>query len=216
MTTPAKPAILNWSKKMRKIDNRVQAVLVVAVAAIVGSALATGALGSSKPAPHWRLSVFAHAARHARSADATAPRIPLAGVTDVSVAAVHGGDEILIGHRATPTVLYCFWDRTAAGGSGGCGRVSDLEARGAVSLYEANATDNPHVLAIVPDGVSSVTIKDSDGSSHTVAVASNIAVYEDAAKPASVSFTLPNGAEESTDISHWGTPASPTDSSTSE
>jgi hypothetical protein len=202
---------------MRKKNDLVQAVLVIAVAAIVGSALATGVFASSKPpTPRWHLSVFAHATRRAHSADATtAPKIPLAGVTGVSVAAVRGGDEILIGHRDNPA-LYCFWDRTASGGSDGCGRVADLEARGAVSLYEANENANPHVLVLVPDGVSSVTIKDSDGSSHAVAVVSNIAVYEDTAKPASVSFTLPNGSAETTDISHWGTPASPTNSSRSE
>ena len=195
---------------MRRLNGRVQTLLIVAAAALIGSALATGAFAGSKHVPKWRISAFSHPLRRAHSASAAAaPTIPIAGVSGVSLAAVEGTDEVYIGHRYRPTSLDCFWERTPSGGHGGCGRASDVEAKGAVSLYEANEHAHPHILALVPDGVASVVITDSDGSSHTVSVANNFAVYEDLKTPSSVSFTLPNGAIEATTVSAWRTPQRP-------
>jgi hypothetical protein len=193
---------------MRKLQTRAQMLVLVVVAAIVGSALASGAFAGSKAhVPKWRVSVFSHPRAH--RATATAPKLPLAGVSGVSLAVVSGSNEIFIGQRQTPTTDDCFWVRTPSGGHGGCGRASEVEAKGAVSLYEANEHAHPYILALVPDGVTSVVIADSDGSSHTVAVTNNFAVYEDLQTPSSVSYTLPNGAIESTNVSGWRTPAKP-------
>jgi hypothetical protein len=195
---------------MRRHYGRVQALLLIAIAAIIGSALATGAFAGSKHVPKWRISAFSHPLRRAKGASATAvPTIPIKGVSGVSLAAVEGANEVYIGHRYSPTTLDCFWERTPSGGHGGCGRARELEEKGAVSLYEADEHAYPHILALVPDGVTSVLITDGDGSSHTVAVANNFAVYEDLRTPASVSFTLPNGATETTNVSAWRTPQRP-------
>ncbi len=194
---------------MRNLHSRVQMLLIVAVAAIVGSALATGAFAGSKAhIPRWPVSVFSHAPHRAHTAAATTPRI-MAGVEGVSLVAVHGPNEIFIGHRRSPTSDDCFWVRTQSGGQGGCGRASEVEAKGAVSLYEANEHAHPYILALVPDGIANVVITDSDGTSHTAAVTNNFAVYEDLKTPSSVSYTLPNGATETTDVSAWRTPKHP-------
>jgi hypothetical protein len=133
----------------------------------------------------------------------------MAGVSGVSLVEVQGTNEIFVGRRHSPTNDDCFWVRTPSGGHGGCGRAAEVEAKGAVSLYEANEYAHPYILTLVPDGVASVVITDSDGSSHTVAVTNNFAVYEDLKIPSSVSFTLPNGVTETTNVSAWRTPPRP-------
>jgi hypothetical protein len=194
---------------MRKLHSRVQILLIVAVAAIVGSALAAGAFAGHKArTPKWPISAFSNPLHRAHSAAATTPRI-MAGVSGVSLAAVDGANEVFVGTRRSPTNDDCFWVRTPSGGHGGCGRASQLETKGAVSLYEANEHAHPYILALVPDGVRSVVIANSDGSSHTVAVTNNFATYEDPTTPSSVSFTLPDGVTETTNVSSWRTPKQP-------
>jgi hypothetical protein len=194
---------------MRGLNGGTQTLLVVAAAAIIGSGFATGAFAGHKHVPRWPISAFSHPLRRAHGAGATTPRM-MPGVSGASLAAVKGSVEIWIGHRYSPTTLACFWERTpSGGGGGGCGRPSELEAKGAVSLYEANEHARPRILAWVPDGVASVVVTDSDRSSHTVAVTNNFAVYDDLATPSSVSYTLPNGATETTNVSAWRTPLRP-------
>jgi hypothetical protein len=193
---------------MSKLSNRVQILSIVVVAAIVGSALATGAFAGRKHVPRWRISAYSHPLVRAHRASA-APIMPLAGVTGASLAAVKGTNEVFIGHRSVPTTLDCFWEHTSSGGHGGCEKASVVESQGVVSMYEASEGATSHILAFVPDGVGSVVVTDKDGSAHTVQVTNNLAVYEDPRGPSSVSFTLPNGATQTTDVSAWRTPQRP-------
>jgi hypothetical protein len=126
------------------------------------------------------------------------------------LAAVRGNDEIYVGHRYSPTTLDCFWEHiNPQGGHGACGKADIVESQGMVSLYEPGEGPPRHILAFVPDGVASVVVNDSDGSSHAVSVANNLAVYEDLNIPSTVSFKLPNGASEVTNVAGWVTPRPP-------
>lgn len=184
-----------------KINGGVRLLFVVAVTAIVGSAFVAGALaGGSKPAPRWPISAYSHSLHRAHSASA-ATTVPLADVSGVSLAAVKGTNEVYIGHQYSPTTLDCHWERVyPQGGSGGCSKASEVESKGVVSLYEPSEGAPCHILAFVPDGVGSVVITDSDRSAHPVAVTNNLAMYEDTNSPLTVSYTLPSGAVQTTNV----------------
>jgi len=55
------------------------------------------------------------------------------------------------------------------------------------------------VTALLPNGVTSVRFRDRDGSSSEVAVRNNVIEHEDA-NIASVSYTLPDGAMQTTNV----------------
>lgn len=183
-------------------------LLLLAVIAIPVSALANGAYAGSKPAPKWPVSAYSHPLRRAHSASVAAT-IPLPDLSDASLAAVSGTNEVYIGHRYSPTTLDCHWERIhPQGGAGGCARASEVESKGVVSLYEPSEGAPAHVLAFVPDGVGSVVVTDSDGSSHTLTVTNNLAMYEDANGAAIVSYRLPSGANRSVNVAAFRSSAS--------
>lgn len=187
----------------------VRVFLIVTVTAIAGAALAAGAFAgknAAKPVPRWPVGAYSHPLRRAHSARAALTTVPLAGVSAVSLAAVKGTNEVYIGHRYSPTTLDCEWERIyPQGGAGGCSKASEVESKGVVSLYEPKEGATPHITAFVPDGVSSVIITDADGSSHAIAVTNNLALYEDANDPSTVSYTLPNGVNQTTNVAAWRT-----------
>jgi hypothetical protein len=188
----------------KKPAGRVRLLVVVACAAVVGSAL-TGAFAGAhgKRTPKWPVSAYSHSLHRAHSAS-TLATVPLSGASGMSLAAVKGSTEVYIGHRYSPTLLDCVWERISPHEqSGGCGRASDVESKGTVGLYEATEGTAAHILAFVPDGVGSVVVTDSDGSSHPVAVTNNFAIYEDSNRPSSVSYTLPDGVNQTTNVAAW-------------
>jgi len=181
----------------------VRVAWIIAVIAAIGAALASGALAGAGGTKHakWPISAFYHALARAHSAGA-APGIP--GMSGVSLVAVRGNDEIYIGHRYGPTTSDCFWEHIKPqGGGGACGKAYIVESQGMVSLSQSQEGAPPEILAFVPDGVRSIVIKDNDGSSHTIPVANNFAVYTDLNNPSTVSFTLPNGASEVQNVGAW-------------
>lgn len=185
----------------------VRSLFVLALAAVVGSALAAGAFaggsGPAKPIPKWPISAFSHTLHRAHSASEPAS-IPLTGATGMSLAAVKGGTEVYIGHRNNSAAMYCIWEQIASqGAGGGCGRMSDVESKGSVSLYEATEGAPAEIRALVPDGVSNMVVADSDGSSHVVAVTNNLAMYEDPKSPSVVSYSLPDGVTQTTNVATW-------------
>lgn len=186
---------------------RARLPVIVACVAVVGSVVATGAFagrhGPVKRVARWPVSAYSHPLHLAHSADGEPP-VPLAGVSAMSLAAVTRTSQVYVGHRYGPTLLDCVWEWIPPhGGSGGCGRASDVEAKGSVSLYEATEGAPARIRAFVPDGVASVVVTDRDGSSHVVAVTNNLAIYEDLNSPSTVSYRLPSGVTQTTDVAGW-------------
>ncbi len=74
-----------------------------------------------------------------------------------------------------------------------CGSTAEVEERGLIGLSMPSKTEpNPSATALVPNGVTSVTVTDDDGATYSAAVSHNAVIIEDP-NLAAVSFTLPDG-----------------------
>jgi hypothetical protein len=178
---------------MSKHRFRILAVAGVAAAAlaVLGISLAGGA-----KAPRWPISALSHSHSRAHSA-ASAPAV-LAGDSDVRLAATSGPDTLYVSHEKG-TTLDCVYDHISAqAGGGNCVLAGVAESRGAISTYQAEG-QTTRVLALVPDGVSSVTVTSLDGATTLAPVTNNVAVAEVEA-PASVTYELPNRSRQTRDV----------------
>jgi hypothetical protein len=121
------------------------------------------------------------------------------------LAAVVGHTEVFAYHNSSGEDCLDHLKIGAAGG-GGCAPALLIEERGSVGVFQegegATAPGSPATLgvaAMVPNGVSSVRFTDRDGASYEVPVTNNVVEHEDV-NLASVSFTMPGGAVETTDV----------------
>lgn len=184
-------------------NKTIRATILVVVTSMVVIALGiTFASGHRSKHAKWPISAFAGHPSRAHSAAVT-PSV-LSGDSGVVLAAVKGANDIYISHGKNAR-LDCFYDHISAqAGGGDCARSIVAESRGMVGVLET-AGHTTRVLALLPDGVTNVIVTNQDGSSHSVTVENNVAVYEDAS-PATVSYTLPNGMTQTENVKTWATP----------
>lgn len=150
--------------------------------------------------------------RHAHTSAASSPVLP----ENAIVAAVVGGRELtlFVGAPQQPQGVslqprqaaseeLCISDRQSSGGGGGiaCSYVTTIEREGMV--LETAGLRSSSIAVLVPNGVSSATVIDSDGLSHELRVSNNVAEIEDASA-SSVSYTMPNGSLHQQPISGPG------------
>ena len=177
--------------------------VVFVVAAVAAGVLIASALGSSggpiethQAARKAGIAVFSRRPKLARVASASSLRAPSGAI----LAAVVGRTEVYALHHSGGDD--CVMNLTA-GASGGsvCAPASQVEERGEVGISQegagATAPNSPATLgitALVPNGVSSITITDRNGSSYSVPVSNNVAEREDI-NIASVSYTSGGGTQ---------------------
>lgn len=190
------------------------AIIVGSVAAVAGTAVASGAFAArgraahryavTRSAPRWSFSIFSHPAtvraHRAGAGKASAPQgAILAGVSHVAGVT----DELYAWHR-TPQED-CLVD--VEGGNEttiACSPSSAAEAEG-ISWVGTNstATGTPGgvgVVAMVPDGVAKVEVTGADGSTGTFSVVNNVADDTTQADVREYRYTLPDGKV----VSHKG------------
>jgi hypothetical protein len=94
----------------------------------------------------------------------------------------------------------CISDQQSNGGGGGiaCAEPAIVEREGTV--LETAGLQSSSIAVLVPNGIPSVTVTDSDGSSHVLRVSNNVAEIEDASASA-VSYAMPNGSPHTQSIS---------------
>ena len=204
---------------------QLRAVILALFAAALGAAGSTVALASSskKPSGHWHGRTRANS-RNAfsgltrsidRAAGGGSGNIP----AGAELAASSDGHSVYVweAQAATPTTPtgerevseldICDAIQSPSGsGGGGCAPAAEVDTRGSVgftrNVEPTTGQLSPWtVTALVPDGVTSITLIDSDGSTHSVAVTDNVAVAEDASlaeqPAAAVSYELSGGTTES-------------------
>lgn len=203
-----------------RVVRRAVAAVAVILAASAGSLLASGALASTAKqtqAKHVRagrkrsgLAVFSHALswQGARTASAGGVQAPPGAV----LAAVSGKNAIYVWQPTASEETQPM--RTADNGDStcmvemlnglesiACGPTTTIEDRGIIGIkLPSMSTPTLGATALVPNGVTSVTVTDNNGSTHAVAVSDNSVFIEDP-NLASVSFELPNGEVNSETVS---------------
>jgi hypothetical protein len=197
-------------RAVRSILVRSGTVMLVAAASVVGVLVATAALASSSGGGN------GHRAR-ARTDIAVLSRRPQGSVhaargdslkppPGAILAAVVGRVSIYVWRN--PRHEDCVIDLHVGAEVGlvTCAPSATAERRGMVQVSReargATAPGSPatvRVSTLVPDGVTSITVTDRDGSSHETRVSNNVAVREDI-RAASVSYTLPGGSVRKTNV----------------
>jgi hypothetical protein len=169
---------------------------------LVATALASSGHVTRHRGPRWGIAVFSHHPKGlARIASADALKPPAGAI----LAAVVGKTEVYVSQKpSNEDCLEHFKVGAAAGG--GCGPAAQVEEQGSVGIFQegegATAPSSPATLgvsALVPNGVTSLTFTDRDGSSYQVAVTNNVVEHEDV-NIASVSYTLPDGVTRTTNV----------------
>jgi len=200
-----------------------QAVVGIAVmlSASGGSLLASGALASAaKPTKAMsqqvrhkrsRLNVFAHplsmSGRRARIASAsvqTPPGAVLAAVSSVN--AIYAwqptaAEETTAMQTADNGNSTCVVELLSSGlESIGCGSTTEVEGRGLIGInMPSKDAPNLSATALVPNGVTTVTVTDNDRTTYAVPVSHNAVIIEDP-NLAAVSYKLPNGRVNSATV----------------
>lgn len=213
--------MMEKTKNALKVTTRGMLTILVGAALLsIGSALAVGGTASPRASritrqPHKGLSRNAFAVlTHKEARAATAGRVLPA---DAILATTAGDRSVYVWERAkgepmgapgTPpsgTQMVCEGfaiGNTSGPGDVGCGPIGKIAETGAVSFSHARLpgtqTLTPTIVTVlVPNGVKSVTLTDSNGSSHEVPVTNNVVSVEDGAlappPAAAVSYELPNG-----------------------
>jgi hypothetical protein len=179
---------------------------LVALLAAVASALAVLGISLAGGAKNPRWPISALAQKHSRARLAAAPPAVLSGDTDVSLAATSGTNSLYVSHEHGSS-RDCVYDHISSQAGGGNGINAGIaESKGAISTFQAEG-ETTRVLALVPDGVRSLSVTSLDGSAHIVTVVNNVAIAEVAA-PASVSYELPDGSLQTRDVRGWTAPLS--------
>lgn len=198
-----------------RLVRRVTATVVIVLAASCGALLASGALASTaksaQPKRHRRsgLAVLSSAfsGRRARIASANGVHVPPGAV----LAAASGKNAIYVWQptaaEETPSMQTanndnstCMVEVLNVLESIVCGPTATVEDRGIIGInLPSSGASKLAATALVPNGVSSVTVTEKNGSARTVAVTNNAVLIEDP-NIASVSFTLPNGEVNSATV----------------
>lgn len=195
----------------RVMHNRlVRLVIVVgSLAAATGTVVATGAFAANGQRVHrhvagasaarWHLSIFSHhASSYAHSADVARASAP-EGAIFAATSHADGETNELYAWRRAPQED-CLVTVEGDGTSIGCSPASVVEAEGMSSAGPVSGTSGPiKVLAMVPDGVSTVEVVNGEGTANTVEVVNNVADYTTASVK-ELRYALPNGTVESVDF----------------
>jgi len=172
-------------------------LVVFAVIAGVLSANALVASGAKTTKPHLvgpGLTVFSHRKHLARSASTQGAKVAPAGAV---LAAVDGGSEVFVNHNAEGEVCMTTITQGSTAAVGGCAQPAAVEAEGLVGFGVGGK--DPKITVLAPNGVTSVTVTDRDGSTHTLPVTNNVALGE-AANASTVSFGTPSRGTHTTAI----------------
>jgi hypothetical protein len=210
-------SIMRAIKRMTKMTKFRPVVVGIAVVLAVSSVslLASGAFGSStKPTKvrprqasykRAKLGVFSHpldsSGRRVRMASANSVQAPPGAV----LAAASSANEIYVWQPTAAEETTAM--QTADGGNStcmvellssglesiGCGSTSEVEGRGLIGI-NMPSKDAPRLsaTAVVPNGVTTVTVTDKDRTTYTIPVSHNAVIIEDP-NLAAVSYQLPNG-----------------------
>ncbi len=191
--------------RTRSLTERVSATVLVVAAVVAGALVATALAsgGGHRKAHHatrtTRIAVLVHHPKglaHLAKASSPAPAgaILAAVVGNTEVYALHNsGDEDCVIHLTA-----------GAGGGSACGPSSKVEEEGEVGIGGGPSTASGslatvRVSALVPNGVSSLTLTDRGGSSYEIPVTNNVAEHDDV-NVTSVSYTLPGGRIHTTNV----------------
>jgi hypothetical protein len=176
----------NHSGFTRWLVRRSLAVLAAAaMVAVCGMVVALGAYANSHRTSHKRLAVFSHPLkRRARAAYTGTRSLPPSAV----LAEIFGTDEVYVSEDAG---MLCIWDIETTYGGYSCGRTTEIIKEGMITI-RVEFGGQVTVGALMPNGVSSVTLTDNDGATHQLKVANNVAEIHDG-NVASVRYTLPDG-----------------------
>ena len=190
------------------------AVAIIALASVVAAG-AVASIGNTHKSRHHRKKVtgFSVLTRH-RADAATSSSSVNSPPASARLAATSGDEEVYVwqeeeGHEPPSSMMLgegpkiCIMERLHSSGFAavGCSLASELERKGSASINVPSKADPLlGVTAFVPDGVKDVTAMLRDGSSREVPVTNNIAVVNDP-ELASVSYELPDGHVETSDVS---------------
>jgi len=183
----------------------VAAAIVVALAVagmLVATALASTSTHKSSTSRSAKVSDIAVLRGHGSALRARKAATAFAPAGSV-LAAVFGETEVFALHNSGNED--CVIHLTAGAGGGSiCGAAAKVEAEGEVAVGGgpgpvSGGIGSVRVSALVPDGVSSLTFTDRDGTKYVIAVTNNVVEHEDA-NLASVSYALPSGAIKTTNV----------------
>jgi len=166
---------------------------LVAVAG-VGAVVASGAIasGHSQHTRHTGFSVFSHGLARAHRADAGSVSAPQGAVLAAVINTDGVTNELYAWHR-TPQED-CLVDVEAGHESTtACSPSSAAEREGVAFAGKPSPASGVNVAALVPNGVTSVRITGSDGSTRSVAVVNNVMDYA-ASNVTGFSYVMPGGA----------------------
>jgi hypothetical protein len=193
--------MLMLNKSRRIVKGRVRsavAMLILVALASAGTAALAGAFAhphrtSAKTYNHSGFAVFSR--HHSGARTATASDIPANAVLAGTSKADGQSNEVYAMERAPGE--YCLLDienveaRTVA-----CGAKVAAEEHGLLFAEKSDEYAGTNVVGLVPNGVSTVTFTNTDGTAHVVKVTNNFVAYANAGGVASTRFTLPNGSSE--------------------
>lgn len=176
------------------------AALVVVAAGIGGTIIATSASAGAQPGGghrHPGFGVFSHplVRAHVASFGGEQPRpgSVLAATPAHPAAAIYAT-------RTGGNV--CVTKLSATGGGGSCGPIATVEETG-LGVVKLPADGSPvGVTLLLPNGVTSITVTDTDGKTRQVPVTNNVVSVEETGL-SSVNYALPSGQTKSTDLASF-------------
>jgi hypothetical protein len=180
--------------------------LVVVVMAVGGGLAVSGALAASgHPNQHQirtrsRLAVFAQSRATSAKAASAGPGAPAGAVLGLVAGSARlyawqptASEESSEMRTADGGSSLCLVEVLAKVESIVCGAKSEIEERGIIGINLPSITaPNLGATALVPNGVTSVEITDSNGKAYSANVVNNLVAVADP-DLASVSYTLPDG-----------------------
>jgi hypothetical protein len=180
---------------MTKTITRVWFVRLALVAAVtLGGVAASGAFAAShrQHTRHTGFSVFSHGLARAHKADAGSVSAPqgavLAGVINTDGVT----NELYAWHRAPQED--CLVDVESGGEvTTACSPSSAAETEGVSFVGKPGISSGVNVAALVPNGVTTVRITESDGSTRSVAVVNNVMDYA-SSNMTGFSYVMPSGS----------------------
>jgi hypothetical protein len=178
---------------------RVGTMLVIAGLAMSGTLLAATLTASGHTTYH-RLNkklgfaVLTHPLKHAHIASATGVQAP----PSADLGGVIGGHAIYAWQREVGKI--CLVDIDNVGGSGGaCSTTTGAEEKGVDLINLPVGGNTLSVVLLLPNGVKTVTFTNRDGSIRVETVTNNVA-EDEGDNLASVSYTMPSGANEGVNV----------------
>jgi hypothetical protein len=187
---------------MTKVMKHIWFARLAFVAAIaLGGLAATGAFASHVRTRHTGFSVFAHHLIRAHRADAGSASAPQGAVL-ANVVTTNGVTNELYAWHRTPQEV-CLVDVEASLTSVTvCSPTASAESNGVSFAGKTENSSATNVAALVPNGVKTVRVTDSNGAILSVAVVNNVMDYA-SSNVTAFSFVMPSGAV----VSHSAAPA---------